>query len=59
MDNSGSADIGNSTSGGELITDSATTYVANTKLIETATAAKTVVIARAVMMFSPLVMNIL
>ena len=57
MDNSGSSDIGNSTSGGALITDSATTYVANTNVIETATAAKTVVIARAVMMFSPLLMN--
>lgn len=50
MESSGSSDIGNSISGGSLITDSATTYVANIRVIETATAAKTVVIVRGVMM---------
>ena len=50
MESSGSSDIGNSIAGGALISDSATTYVPNTRVIETATAAKTVVTARAVMM---------
>ena len=38
--------IGNSIAGGELMTDSATTYVANTRLIDTATDAKTVATVR-------------
>lgn len=48
MESSGSSDIGNSISGGALISDSATTYVANTRLIETATDANTAVIVRVV-----------
>ena len=59
MESSGSSDIGNSISGGSLMIDSATTYVANTRVIETATDAKTVVIARVVMMFSSLIESLL
>ena len=50
MESSGSSDIGNSIFGDSSIIISATTYVANTRVIETVTAAKTVATVRMVMM---------